>query len=187
MTTFSGKDSRQQPDEMAAMIELFLREGVRSYLEIGCCYGDSFHQVVSSLPAGSRGVAIDMVYGPWGKRDSDRALRKAVSDLWERGYDTSVLFGDSKAADVQQFAAERGPYDAVLIDGDHSYNGVLADWKAYSHLAHIVAFHDIDGGGASRNLTIDVPRLWSELKAAHRHVEIIGRERGMGIGVLWRE
>src|SRR5690349_4574909 len=101
MTTFSGKDSRQRPDELAAMIELFLREGVRSYLEVGSCYGDTFHAVMSALPAGSRGVAVDMVYGPWGKRDSEASLRLAVMDLKARGYDTSVIFGDSRSEDVK--------------------------------------------------------------------------------------
>jgi hypothetical protein len=186
--TFSGYQTRQRADELDAMIKFFVAEGVRSYLEIGCCYGDSLHAVVSALPVGSRATAVDMVYGPWGKKDSEPALRRAVSDLSKQGYDADVMFGDSKSAGVQKFASDRGPYDAALIDGDHSYNGALADWKAYSPMARLVAFHDIDlGGGPSRGMALDVPRLWAELKQSHRHVEIIGKVRGMGIGILFRE
>jgi hypothetical protein len=35
--------------------------------------------------------------------------------------------------------------DLLFIDGDHSYNGVKADYELYAPLTkHIIAFHDIN-------------------------------------------
>ena len=77
--------------------------------------------------------------------------------------------------------------DVLFIDGDHTYQGVKHDFLSYSPLIRrggIVAFHDIaehpeKAGG-------DVPRFWNELKASHRHEEIIKNpEQGWGIGVLY--
>jgi predicted O-methyltransferase YrrM len=189
MKTFSGRPWRQRVDELAAFIALLRGEGVRSYLEVGACHGDTFHAVVSSLPKGSRAVAIDMPEAAWGKPGSRRYLIAAAADLTRRGYDASIIFGSSRSAAAQQSAMIGGPYDAVLIDADHRYDGVLADWKAYGRMGRIVAFHDIDGEGLTKDrgrLVVEVPRLWRELRAKHQHREIIGEQRGMGIGVLWQ-
>jgi len=54
-----------------------------------------------------------------------------------------------------------------------------------------VAFHDIAHWREipdSKKLPIDVPKVWSKLKEAHRHIEIkMCPTHDNGIGVLWRE
>lgn len=183
----SGERLRQRRDELGRFIDLLREVDVRRYLEVGACHGDTFHEVMTALPAGSFGVAVDMPQGPWGKRESETCLRRAVEDLRARGYDAHVVIGNSQADWVKQIVTTRGPYDAALIDGDHRYAGVKADWESYGPLARIVAFHDIDGDGQrSGKHEVEVPRLWREIKPAWRHTEIIGAERGMGIGVLWQ-
>jgi hypothetical protein len=188
--TRSGRRASQHPDELRAFIELLRRENVRSYLEIGARHGDTFFEVMKSLPKGSMGVAVDLPGGLWGTEKSKAPLRRAVIDLKSGGYRATAVFGDSRSAGVRQTVMADGPFDAVLIDGDHLYEGVKADWLNYGPMSRIVAFHDIAGEGEAEKVNgnpVEVSRLWSELKADYRHAELIGEATTMGIGVLWRE
>lgn len=61
---------------------------------------------------------------------------------------SSFLIGSSCAVSTVKKAytfLENKPVDVLFIDGDHSYEGVLADWLLYHPLVReggIVAFHD---------------------------------------------
>lgn len=191
LRTRSGRRASQSEYELSSLIALFAETKVRSYLEIGARHGDTFYDVMRSLPVGSKGVAVDLPGGNWGKDSSRHALKECCEDLCSQGYECSYLFGDSKTAATIRLVVGRGPYDAILIDGDHTYEGVSADWQNYRNLAPIVAFHDIDGEGQRSNdaksLLVEVPRLWREIREGRRHVEFIeaNNPRPMGIGVVW--
>jgi predicted O-methyltransferase YrrM len=198
LTTFSGRAPSQRADELLPFIDLLSARNVRSYLEVGARHGDTFHAVMSALPAGSVGVSVDLPGAAWGRDESRQHLIQAAADLRAKGYRTTTIFGDSRAADIIARAAEQGPFDAILIDGDHRYEGVTADWQNYGGMAPIVAFHDIVGhgrvgksaaapDGSRAEVTVEVPRFWSELKAAHRSgefIEFVGQGSAMGIGVI---
>lgn len=190
VATRSGRRASQRADELLPFIRLLKREGVRSYLEIGARHGDTFDTVMRSLPPGSTGVAVDLPGGNWGVRSSQASLIKAVRDLRRAGYRAWAQFGNSRDPEIIAGLRVLGAFDAVLIDGDHLYEGVRADWENIGPLARLVAFHDIAGEGErtrdDRALPVEVPRLWRELKPAFRHVEFVGPGSTMGIGVLYR-
>src|SRR5690606_19990704 len=151
-------------DELAPFLAI-MGLGVNSYLEIGSRDGDTFHAVMTALPKGSKGGAVDLPGDVWGSRKSKARLRGAVEGLRQRGYDVFAIFGDSRNANTIAQVVKRGPYDAVFIDGDHRYEGVKADWENYGPLGRIVAFHDIAGGGYTARqgaVEIEVDRLWRE-------------------------
>lgn len=190
LVTRSGFRTAQREDELRDFIALLLAEDVRSYVEIGCRYGDTFYEVMMALPEGSRGVALDYDGGPWGNEGSAPILEEAVGDI--RGRVGIMVAGDSRKKSTANYVRLMGPYDAIFIDGDHRYESVKADWENYRDMARIIAFHDIDGEGHSYKahggrIPVEVPRFWSEIKGGYRHREIIGAERGMGIGVIWTE
>lgn len=199
--TRSGRNPSQDPQELDAFIELLQKKHVRRYLEIGARHGDTFYEVMTRLPHGSTGVAIDLPGGPWGKSSSVHDLLDAVDALCERGYTAHYLLADSQQLSTREQAialAPRGrfdnyPFDAVLIDGDHRYAGVARDWELYGLLAPIVAFHDIAGEGQTtkdkKALPVEVPRFWAELRkqpalAASMFHEFISHDSKMGIGVV---
>jgi predicted O-methyltransferase YrrM len=180
--SFSGRKFPQRAEEIDPFVDLLLAEGVRSYLEIGARYGDSFHYVGKRLRAGSRLVAVDLPGGPGGRADSGPFLERAVADLCWHGHDALAVYGDSRDPDLIEQVRALGPFDAVFIDGDHSYCGARADWENYGSMGRIVAFHDIHG---HPDKTFGVPRLWQAISRAHRHAEFLTARPGAGIGVVW--
>lgn len=190
LTTFSGRRASQNEYELRSMIEFFVNAGVKSYLEIGARHGDTFHEVMINLPVGSRGVAVDLPGGLWGRDDTAKSLFKAVDDLRQRGYIIDVILGDSTEQPVIDKVISKFPFDACLIDGNHLYDGVKADWNNYRGTSAIVCFHDTVGEGQTEKQfsnPVEVPRLWAEIKAdplySHRCHDFVDAGSKMGIGL----
>lgn len=176
-------------DELQPFIDLLVEKNVQSYCEIGARDGDTFHSVMSALPAGSRGVAVDFPGALWGKSTTIKNLQNACDDLIRRGYDIQMIIGDSTSTDVISKVHAYGDYDAILIDGDHTFEGVRSDFMNYGMLAPIVAFHDIVGDGQYEKVTkrhVEVPKLWKMIREEFRTIEFVAPESKMGIGVCLR-
>jgi len=191
LKTRSGRRASQHPDELLPFIALLQQRKVRRYLEIGARHGDTFFAVMTALPPGSFGLAVDLGGGAWGTPKSVRFLKEACADLQRRGYRISMVLGDSTSPEIIRMVNLAGPYDAILIDGDHRYAGVKSDWLQYGHMGSLVAFHDIAGEGQTTkdgsNMPVEVPRLWQELRGGRLETrEFIGEGSTMGIGVIIR-
>lgn len=191
----TGQKISQKDKEISRFIDLLKSSGVTSYLEIGARQGNTFYDVMTSLPIGSIGVAVDLPGGTWGKSGTDLHLKKVCDILTDMGYKIYMYLGDSTTEDIISSVNQHAPYDAALIDGDHRYAGVKADFDNYSPMINsIVAFHDIDGRGvvqsSNPNLAVEVPILWDELKEQYVYREFIDKEdephRPMGIGVIFK-
>jgi hypothetical protein len=185
--TFSGRKPSQNEFELRSFIEWLQANNVKRYLEIGARHGDTFHEVMINLPVGSYGLAVDLPGGLWGKSTTALSLQQAVDDLRQRGYVIDVILGDSTKADVINRVAQFAPFGAVLIDGDHRYEGVKSDWINYRDMAEIIAFHDIVGHGQIEKVhgnQVEVPRFWAEIKLENECVvEFVAPGSTMGIGV----
>jgi len=188
----------QNTGELSAFIQLLKNENVKSYLEIGCKFGGSLWLVGNSLPVGSKIVAVDLPHGDKSFKESESPLRECVMALRQRGYQTSLILGDSTDQDVVDQVYELGPYDAIFIDANHTLPYVKKDWSNYSKIGKLIAFHDIaflrDQGLPPQKKPIQVPEFWNGIKKNYRHVEIrlepIRGGKGQrkcdnGIGVLW--
>jgi hypothetical protein len=183
--------SEQHPEELDEFIDLLLREGVRSYLEVGSKWGATLWAVARMLPIGSKIVSVDL---PNGLRETEPSLFNCVEELRSWGYDAHLFRQDSADERTVEAVRALGPFDAVFIDGNHTLPYVSGDWKRYGPMARMVVFHDI--GWLARaerpgKLPIDVPILWKKIKeeAANapgwRYQEIRRCPRDNGIGVLW--
>ena len=188
LQTFSGRRPSQDEAELTGFLRLLQDRGVRRYAEIGARHGDTFHHLMTGLPAGSTGVAVDLPGALWGTDKSRRHLERAVADLKRHGYKASCLFGNSQTEATKRLIVGRGPYDAALLDGDHTYAGVSKDWQLYRNIAPIIAFHDIVGTGQAEKVhgnPVEVPRLWAEIKdSGLETVEFITPGSRMGIGCV---
>lgn len=174
----------QAEAEIAAFAALLAREGVKSYLEIGSKFGGSLWRVANALPKGSRIVSLDTnVNGP--------ELQDTINRLNGSGYDAWLIPFNSTEPRAIERANMLGPFDALLIDGDHKLPGVTADWNNYGRMASIVAFHDIGWRRDPSNpkaKSIVVPQFWDSIKGPYRYEEIklCPTGKNNGIGVLWR-
>lgn len=177
-----GHHLLQDPEEFTQFCELLRERGTRSYLEIGSWAGGSIEKVAKYLPKGSRIISIEMPADP----DKYGRLQQVMGELLRDGYSTFLFTADSSHPLPILMARELGPFDAVFIDGGHTFEQVSRDWRNYGRLAPIVGFHDI----AIDKPPNGVARFWKELKAQHEHVEFISEETlrddiGYGIGVIF--
>jgi hypothetical protein len=185
---FSGKPWPQYQREIHGFIALLKAEGVRSYLEVGCRYGDTWHAVGSALPEGSLLVGVDLpgfksgTENKGSHQDSGLYLKRAAVDLRAKGRDAHVIIGDSHEQDTVQLTATFAPFDAALLDGDHSSDGITADWNSYGKMARMVAFHDIAGMG---RWPCQVRPVYEKACIGRRHEEFIYDGLRRGIGVVW--
>jgi len=180
---FSGRTWPQYQEEIQRFISLLKDRDVKSYLEVGCKHGDTFHAVGLALPKGSLLVAVDFPGARRGKltggsKNSYKVLHRSASALKKRGQKSVVIIGDSHSKEVIKNVKKHSPFDAILIDGDHSFDGVRADWNNYGPMGTLVAFHDIRGDNDKGGT------LFNELKQQYTHTEFAFYNKG-GIGVIW--
>jgi cephalosporin hydroxylase len=85
--------------------------------------------------------------------------------------------------------------DVLFIDGDHSYSGIVADFKAYRKFVRddgIIAFHDIcidhhrRFGIETPNDSGEVYIFWQKLRRIYETMEFFSDEKqnGAGIGII---
>lgn len=152
-------------------------------LEIGSRYGESLKRLAYCIAPGpkTRIVSVDLGEDPFSPgKECTRWLQDAIKSL--HGYEVYVIKGDSHRLDIARQVKQLGPYDFAFIDGDHTPEGVLTDWKTYGPMSKIVAFHDIRLKG--------VQSTWDCIKSGkegqiERYVEISYGRETMGIGIVW--
>ena len=119
----------QLPREFARYLLLLAEHRPATYLEVGC-----FNGATASLAA-----AYLQRFNP--------AFQATTIDLWP-----GFIFYDEVSASIplryvvgrtsHEFAGER--FDAVFIDGDHSFEWAWADYRNVGRAAPICALHDVN-------------------------------------------
>ena len=186
---FSRHPWPQYQQEVKGFIQLLLDEGCTSYLEIGCRYGDTWHAVGMALPKGSRLVAVDLPGAKsgfkkkGGHQNSGIYLKRAGKDLKKHGREAVVIIGDSQEKETISMVATLAPFDAVLIDGDHTREGVNKDLENYGPMARMIAFHDICGTGKWAR---QIRPIFEEFAKGKKSVKFEYDGLRRGIGVVWK-
>jgi cephalosporin hydroxylase len=178
--------------EISRLLDLVQSRSPKTVVEIGSAGGGTAFLFSRAAAVGSTLIAIDLEF-------SD-ARMEAVEGFSLHGQRIVCLRMDSQrqeSADRVHELLEGETIDFLFIDGDHSYDGVAADFRFYSPLVTrggLIAFHDIVPdyrqrfGRETVVMTGDVPRFWAELKALYPDaVEEIVEESsqdGYGLGVL---
>ena len=169
----------QRPEEFAWYLDRLLKEGPRSLLTIGAMHGGVEWHVARrfrGLGKDIRITAVDIAPGP--------ELLATLDDARHRfGQQIDLVEGDSTAASTRERLSPQ--YDAVFIDGDHSYRCSSSDASlALSLHPRIVGLHDVVDSDWHAQAHCCVSRLWSELRNRYVTEECASGDWG-GIGVFY--
>lgn len=183
----------QKFGELSPFISFLKRRLIRTVVEIGTRKGGTFFVWCQLAEPDALVVSIDLPGGAFGGGYEESEIPKLRSYA-QTDQDVHFLRVDSHAPQTRRELMEildGREIDFLLIDGDHTYDGVRQDFELYSPLVKsrgLIAFHDIVHHDQVPRCQVDA--FWNEIKSDYRHREFIseGEERSWGswggIGVL---
>lgn len=188
----------QDSAELEWFVRLTQKLNVQRYLEIGSRWGDSLYAVMMNRGLGRAtriplAMAIDIPESDE-KRDS---VIKTMMEIEQTVCDTFYLPSDSNSRMALDSASVKSPFDLILIDADHTYEGVRRDWDNYHKFAPVIVFHDIAAPDTwvSDGKLNGVQKFWRELTCKDTPMcshgfkkieEFITPRSNMGYGVIHR-
>jgi cephalosporin hydroxylase len=168
----------QQPEELTRLISRLRRlRPLRTVIEIGCDAGGTLWAWRQVCPVV---YGITLPVSPPG----EGLFPQGRHPLETHG--ALVHLGDSHdAGSVFWLGAQLGfgkQADFLFIDGDHSPEGVLADFEDYRHLVRpggLIALDDV------LNPDLDVRKAWTHITSLPLHTEVISAGKmPAGIGLV---
>jgi Methyltransferase domain len=166
----------QKHEELAGFLALIADlEPLNIIVEVGAYAGGTLW---AWQQLGARVIGVDMP--PYGMPDGPTV----------NGEGMTVILGDSHAqTTLDNLVAELGgePIDVLFIDGDHTYEGVKADYEMYSPLVRpggVIGFHDICTHPTMPFIEVD--KFWMSLVGDKEEILTPPLTWG-GIGVIHAE
>ncbi|MDX6424315.1 MAG: hypothetical protein QOI67_1786 [Gaiellaceae bacterium] len=176
----------QRRAEILEFLERVERLHPKRVCEIGTAGGGTLYLLTRVAEPDAVLVYVDLSVPWFSARARARLARREQRVVGVEGDSHDPVTRDRVAG---AFGGE--PIDVLFIDGDHSYDGVRADFDLYAPLVRsggIVALHDVNpDADAPHAVSGEVPRFWQELKRTHRTEELIASSvpDGYGIGVVY--
>lgn len=170
VTACNRHGAMQRPDEFAAVLDVVAAAEPEVVVEIGCMNGGTLYAW--------RQICEDVYAITLPSPHPDYPI----------SHGATVLKGDSHSPESVgwlrgQLAGRE--IDVLHIDGDHTFDGVKADWEMYSPLVRsggLILINDIANGRDAA----DVGRFWRQLSADCKS-EIIAGVRPVGFGIITKE
>lgn len=187
---FQKMAPRQNIDEIRRMYQKVCDLRPRRMLEIGTARGGSLYLWTQACADDAMILSVDLPGGEFGG-GYPQAKRPFYESFARPNQTLRLLRADSHSPDtlkqVQAMLAGQ-PLDFLFIDGDHTYEGVKADFELYKALVRpggLIGMHDILPRPDSPDIQVD--RFWAEVKTRYGGEEIVGAAgtgRTIGIGVI---
>jgi predicted O-methyltransferase YrrM len=176
----------QVEDEIVRLADDVRNLNPATVLEIGTCMGGTLYLWTRLAQSNATIISADLPGGTHGGGYSNlrTPLYRTFALPTQNFHLLRVDSHQQSTFDHIQSLLGGKPVDFLFIDGDHTYDGVKADWHMYSPLVRkggLIAFHDI----ALSYGDTQVQRLWDEIKDGHEHWEYAYHpQKFYGIGVI---
>lgn len=164
----------QYPNQFAKYLKHIHQYDIDSYMEIGCRWGGTFiitTEILRKKNHNLKAIACDLI-GP----------TNIMLDYYSHNKSIQYVQGDS--LNITR-STTGGDVDLILIDGDHSYDGVKGDFENCLQLnPKYVVFHDITNDACPGTVS-----FWQEIKSQYKHFEFTDQYESvngsyLGIGLI---
>jgi cephalosporin hydroxylase len=187
------RGAKQKLAEFAPLVATVGSRRPSSVIEIGSLHGGTLFAWCQTAAPTATLVSVDLPGGAFGGgyREDRSALLQGYA---QPGQTLDLLRMDSHAPATLRTVRDvldGRLIDFLMVDGDHTYDGVRRDFELYSTLmapGGLIAFHDVLPHPGDPDCEVD--RLWNELKRDFEHCELLDagntawRGQWGGIGVL---
>lgn len=143
-----SEGAAQKLGEFVQLVQLVHDHRPAVVLEIGTLTGGTLKAWCEATPDSALVVSVDLPGGEWGGGYTPEQAER-IRGFARPGQRVELIQGDSQDPAVFATVLDvlRGrPVDFLFIDGDHSLEGVTADFDEYGQLVTpggLIAFHDI--------------------------------------------
>jgi predicted O-methyltransferase YrrM len=178
----------QKPQELAELLERVQGIQPKTILEIGTAKGGTLYALCQVAADDATIISLDLPGGQFGGGYSQDDADKFGS--YKKGNQRLEFIRDDSHRPVVRDAVSvlaDGPLDVLVIDGDHTREGVKKDWDMYSPLVReggLIAFHDICYHPMVPDCQVD--RFWNYLEGRYDSDRIIDPSDTTwgGIGII---
>ena len=155
-------------------------------VEVGTASGGTLFLLSKIAKSNATIISIDLPGGPFGGElypDWKMPLYESFASSNQNIHLVRADSHDKKTVEQIKHILKKQKIDFLLIDGDHTFEGLKKDFEMYEPLVNesgLISFHDITPG---HDENVDVPKFWKKIKKNMISFEIREYKEKMGFGI----